>query len=134
MGHETHKRAERAILVGVATREVTLKQAREHLAELGRLAETAGAEVVERVLQRRPSFDSTTLIGEGKVREVAGLVEAHEADLVLFDEDLSGSQIKKLEDMLKVKIMDRSGIILDIFARHARTAESRIQVEVAQLE
>jgi GTPase len=134
MGNETQKGPEKAILVGVATRDVTLKQAREHLAELERLADTAGAVVVEQVLQRRPSFDSSTLIGEGKAKEVAALVEQHEADIVLFDEDLSGSQIKKLEEILKVKIMDRSGIILDIFAKHARTAEAKIQVEVAQLE
>ena len=131
---ETRKGPEKAILVGVATREVTPRQAREHLEELERLAETAGAVVVDRVLQRRPSFDATTMIGEGKAREVAALVEQYEADIVLFDEDLSGSQIKKLEEILKVKIMDRSGIILDIFAKHARTAEAKIQVEVAQLE
>jgi GTP-binding protein HflX len=134
MGISTKKGPEKAILVGVATRDVTLKQAREHLAELERLADTAGAVVVEQVLQRRPGFDTSTLIGEGKAKEVAALVEQHGADLVLFDEDLSGSQIKKLEEILKVKIMDRSGIILDIFAKHARTAEAKIQVEVAQLE
>jgi GTP-binding protein HflX len=134
MGRETAKGPEKAILVGVATRDVTPRQAREHLDELERLAETAGALVVDRVLQRRPGFDTSTLIGEGKAREVAALAEQHGADIVLFDEDLSGSQIKKLEEILKVKIMDRSGIILDIFAKHARTAEAKIQVEVAQLE
>jgi GTP-binding protein HflX len=131
---KTKKSREKAVLVGVATRDVTLRQAKEHLAELERLADTAGAEVVEQVLQRRPSFDSSTLVGEGKAREIAALAEQHEADIVLFDEDLSGSQIKKLESIIKVKIMDRSGIILDIFAKHARTAEAKIQVEVAQLE
>src|SRR5690606_19860358 len=134
MGNETKQEPEKAILVGVATRDVTPKQAREHLAELGRLADTAGAVVIDQVLQRRNTFDTSTLIGEGKAKEVAALVEQHEADLVLFDEDLSGSQIKKLETLIKSKIMDRSGIILDIFAKHARTAEAKIQVEVAQLE
>lgn len=134
MGNETKQEPEKVILVGIATREVTPKQAREHLAELGRLADTAGAVVVDQVLQRRHTFDTSTLIGEGKAKEVAALVEQHEADIVLFDEDLSGSQAKKLETLIKAKIMDRSGIILDIFAKHARTAEAKIQVEVAQLE
>jgi GTPase len=134
MGNETQKGPERAILVGVATRDVTPKQAREHLDELGRLADTAGADIVARVLQRRPALDPSTLIGQGKAQEVAELVKQHEADLVIFDEDLTGSQAKKLESLIKAKILDRSGIILDIFAKHARTAESKIQVEVAQLE
>src|SRR5690606_20785748 len=121
-------------LVGVATRDVTLRQARAHLAELERLADTAGALVVEQVLQRRPTFDSSTLIGERTAKEVAALVERHDAQIVHADADLSGSQIKKLEAIIKVKIMDRSGIILDIFAKHARTSEVKIQVEVAQLE
>lgn len=125
---------EKAVLVGVATRNVTPRQAREHLAELARLADTAGARIVGEVMQRRPSFDPSTLIGEGKAREVAALVEEHQADLVIFDEDLSGSQAKNLEALIKTRILDRSGLILDIFAKHARTAESRIQVEVAQLE
>jgi GTP-binding protein HflX len=131
---DSRKEPEKAILVGVATRDVTARQAREHLEELERLADTAGAVVVDRVLQRRPSFDASTMIGEGKAREIAALAEQLGAGIVLFDEDLSGSQIKKLEEILKVKIMDRSGIILDIFAKHARTAEAKIQVEVAQLE
>jgi GTP-binding protein HflX len=129
-----HKGPEKAVLVGVATRNVTPRQAREHLAELARLADTAGARIVGEVMQRRPAFDPSTLIGEGKAKEVAALVEEHEADLVIFDEDLSGSQAKNLEALIKTKILDRSGLILDIFAKHARTAESRIQVEVAQLE
>ncbi len=134
MGNETLKGPEKAILVGVATRDVTPRQAREHLDELGRLADTAGAVIVDRVLQRRPALDPSTLIGQGKAQEVAALVEQHCADLVIFDEDLTGSQAKKLESLIKTKILDRSGIILDIFAKHARTAESKIQVEVAQLE
>ncbi len=125
---------EKAILVGVATRDTTSKQVKEHLAELGRLADTAGAQVVAEVLQRRIAFDPSTLVGEGKAREIAALVETHKADLVLFDEDLSGSQVKKLEEMIQCKVIDRSGIILDIFAKHAKTAEAMIQVEVAQLQ
>jgi GTP-binding protein HflX len=125
---------EKAILVGVATRAVSVKAAREHMAELGRLADTAGAVVVETTMQRRETLDPATLVGEGKVREIAEMVARHEADLVIFDEDLSGSQVKKLEEKISCKILDRSGIILDIFAKHARTAEAKVQVEVAQLE
>ncbi|MEO7424085.1 MAG: GTPase HflX [Fibrobacteria bacterium] len=125
---------EKAILVGVATRAVSVKMAREHMAELGRLADTAGAVVVETTMQRRETLDPATLVGEGKVNEIAEMVARHGADLVIFDEDLSGSQVKKLETRISCKILDRSGIILDIFAKHARTAEAKVQVEVAQLE
>jgi len=128
------KEREKAILVGVAKNDVSLKRAKEHLAELERLAETAGARVVDRVLQRRATFDPSTLIGEGKAHEVSELVKTHKADLVIFDEDLSGSQAKNLEGVIQAKILDRSGLILDIFARHAHTSEAKIQVEVAQLQ
>jgi GTPase len=128
------KPREKAILVGIATRDVSVKTVKEHLAELGRLAETAGADVVETTMQRMESLNPSTLVGEGKVGEIAGMVERHKADLVIFDEDLSGSQVKKLESAIATKILDRSGIILDIFARHARTAEAKVQVELAQLE
>jgi len=125
---------ERAILVGVATRDIANHVLKEHLDELGRLADTAGAVVVDCLMQRRGQLDPSTLVGEGKVREIGELVKTLEADMVIFDEDLSGSQIKNLEKHIPVKILDRSGIILDIFARHAKTAEAKIQVEVAQLE
>jgi GTP-binding protein HflX len=125
---------EKAILVGVATRAVSAKAVREHMAELGRLADTAGAVVVETTMQRRETMDPATMVGEGKVAEIAEMVARLGADLVIFDEDLSGSQVKKLETKIACKILDRSGIILDIFAKHARTAEAKVQVEVAQLE
>ncbi len=128
------KPREKAILVGVATTSLSAKTIREHLAELGRLADTAGADVVETTMQRRDKFDASTMVGAGKVQEIADLVEQHCADLVIFDEDLSGSQVKKLEAAIATKILDRSGIILDIFAKHAKTAEAKVQVEVAQLE
>ncbi len=128
------KEREKAILVGVAKNDVPLKRAKEHLAELSRLAETAGARVVHEILQRRATFDASTLIGTGKAHEVSELVKTHKADLVIFDEDLSGSQAKNLEAVIQAKILDRSGLILDIFARHAHTAEAKIQVEVAQLQ
>jgi GTP-binding protein HflX len=125
---------EKAILVGVATRETPARIVKEHLAELGRLADTAGAEVVDTTMQRAEGLNPSTLVGEGKVRQIADMVAQHQADLVIFDEDLSGSQVKNLEKVITCKILDRSGIILDIFARHARTAEAKVQVEVAQLE
>ena len=131
---DIRRQREKAILVGVATKSVSIKTAREHMEELGRLADTAGAEVVDSTLQRRESFDPATLVGEGKVQEIAAMVASHQADLVIFDEDLSGSQVKKLESRIPCKILDRSGIILDIFAKHAKTAEAKVQVEVAQLE
>ncbi len=128
------KPREKAVLVGIATNSVSAKTVKEHLAELGRLAATAGADVMETTMQRREKLDPSTLVGEGKVREIADMVERHKADLVIFDEDLNGSQVKNLESVISAKILDRSGIILDIFAKHAKTAEARVQVEVAQLE
>jgi len=129
------KKPEKAVLVGVAVGRVKPWLAEEHLRELQRLAETAEAEVVAVFMQRLASYNPSTLIGEGKVAEVAEAAKNLEADIVIFDEDLSGSQIKNLEEQLPgVKVLDRTGIILDIFARHARTSESRIMVEIAQLE
>jgi GTP-binding protein HflX len=110
-------------------------QAQEHLQELQRLAETAGAKVAEIFLQRVSAFNSATLIGEGKIEEVRLALENHDASLVIFDEDLSGSQVRNLEKRLpEIKVLDRTGLILDIFAKHARTAESRLMVEVAQMQ
>jgi GTP-binding protein HflX len=86
---DTRNGKEKAVLVGVATKSVTIKMAREHMEELGRLADTAGAVVVDTTLQRRETLDPATLVGEGKVKEIAAMVEAHRADLVIFDEDLS---------------------------------------------
>src|SRR4051812_31937302 len=134
MTHSARPNREKAILVGVATRDTPPRIVKEHLAELGRLADTAGADVVDTTMQRAEGLNPSTLVGEGKVRQIAEMVAQHQADLVIFDEDLSGSQVKNLEKVITCKILDRSGIILDIFARHARTAEAKVQVEVAQLE
>jgi len=126
---------ELAILVGVATPKIRPHVATEHLEELQRLAKTAGAEVVQTFLQRVQSYNTATLIGEGKVEEIKAALETHEAGLVIFDEDLSGSQVRNLESRLPgIKVLDRTGIILDIFAKQAVTAESRLMVEVAQLQ
>jgi len=123
------------VLVGVATPKIKPLQAQEHLQELQRLAETAGAKVAEVFIQRVHAFNPATLIGEGKVEEVRLALEKHEAGMVIFDEDLSGSQVRNLEKRLPgIKVLDRTGIILDIFAKRARTAESRLMVEVAQMQ
>lgn len=126
---------EKTILVGIATSKIKLWQAEEHLQELFRLAETAKAEVVQTFIQRLVAFNPATLIGDGKLLEIKEALEAHEAKMVIFDEELSGSQIKNLENKLPgIKVLDRTGLILDIFAKQAQTSESRLMVEVAQLE
>jgi GTP-binding protein HflX len=125
-------RSEKAVLVGVL---LDGSSAAEHpLGELAGLAETAGAVVVAEVTQRRDSPDQTTYLGKGKVADVAALVRHHDADAVIFDNDLSPAQTRNLERALEVKVLDRSEVILDIFAARARTYEARLAVELAQLE
>ena len=104
------------------------------LEELEGLATTAGTRVVCGMTQRRESADATTFLGSGKVEELAGLVETHAADVVIFDNDLSPGQTRNLEKAIGVKVIDRTELILDIFATHARTYEARLAVELAQLE
>ena len=104
------------------------------LAEIAGLATTAGTEIVGELIQRRQSMAAATAIGKGKVDELAMLVENHEADVVVFDNDLSPAQTRNLEKASKVKVIDRTELILDIFASNARTLESRLAVELAQLE
>lgn len=107
--------------------------ASESLEELAALAESAGAVVVEKILQTRPSLDPATLVGAGKVEEIRALAESLEADLVIFDHELTGTAQRNLENRLGVKVLDRTQLILDIFARRARTREGQLQVELAQL-
>ncbi len=130
----TAPRPERAILVGVATRVMPRKHVDENLDELQQLAESAGAVVVERMVQERSVIEPATFIGSGKVQELAETSELYQADLIVFDDDLTPVQVRNLERTLKCKIVDRSGIILDIFASRARTSEAKTQVELAQLE
>ncbi|MFC1569210.1 GTPase HflX [bacterium] len=120
--------------MGVLCGEMTRLEAQEHLVELAMLADTAGAQVVETILQERRKIDPATVIGMGKVREVAQACENHEATVVIFDDELSPAQVKNLEKEFKRKVLDRSGLILDIFAKRARTREAQTQVELAQLE
>jgi len=106
----------------------------ESLAEFRELLISAGGEVAAELLQRRPKPDPATLIGSGKVEEIAGVAASTHADLVLFDHDLSPTQLRNLEAALPCRVLDRTQLILDIFARHARTREGQLQVELAQLE
>jgi GTPase len=125
-------RVERAYLVGVNLPGGS--GAHDHLDELAQLAATAGAEVVGRTVQGRNRVDITTYIGEGKVTELKEICEKWAVNLVIFDDDLSPAQGKNLEKLLNVRVIDRSELILDIFARHAKTQQAKIQVELAQLE
>ncbi len=104
------------------------------LAEFEELARSAGAEVSATIIQRRPRPDAATLVGTGKIEEIEGVVASSEADIVLFDHDLTPSQMRNLEARLPARVIDRTQLILDIFARHARTREGQLQVELAQLE
>ena len=123
---------ERVVLVGVWT-EGTIKDAENSLAELTALAETAGSEVLEGLIQRRDKPDPATYIGSGKVIELKQVVQSTGADTVVCDGELSPSQLRQLEDNLKVKVVDRTALILDIFAQHAKSKEGKAQVELAQI-
>jgi GTP-binding protein HflX len=124
--------SESAILVGV---ELPDHQAgRDNLDELAGLVETAGAEVVGRLTQKRQVPDQTTYLGKGKVEQLELMVRATDADAVVFDNNLSGAQVRNLERELGVKVLDRTEVILDIFSTRARTHEARLAVELAQLE
>ncbi len=125
---------DRAILVGAPEREGDPRVAEEHLEELGRLTDTAGGRVVGTLVQRLERPHPRFYIGEGKAEDLRKLVRGTEADLVIFDEELSPAQGKNLEDLLEVRVMDRSELILDIFATRARSSEAKMQVELAQLE
>ena len=132
-------RNERAVLVGHARGSQAGHAAeREHLdrslEELALLADTAGATVADVLVQRRGTIHPATFLGKGKVEELKALVAVRDAELVIFDDDLSPAQVKNLEKALERKVVDRSELILDIFAKRARTRESRLQVELAQLE
>lgn len=130
---ELSVRLERAILVAVALPDKPFPPG-DPLEELRGLAETAGARVVDAVTQKRQDIQPGTYIGAGKVKELVDRCETHKADVIIFDNDLSPSQIRALEQATQCKVLDRSELILDIFASRARTAESRLQVELAQLE
>ena len=126
-------RLERVLLVGVWT-SGTLPQAERSLKELALLAETAGSQVVDGVIQRRDAPDPATYVGSGKAKELRQLVVATGADTVICDGELSPGQLRTLEDIVKVKVVDRTWLILDIFAQHARSREGKAQVSLAQMQ
>lgn len=126
-------RLERVILVGLAI-DQSMAAAEESLRELAALAETAGSAVLDGVLQRRDLPDPVTYLGAGKARELADLVTALDADTVIVDSELAPSQRRALEDVVDAKVIDRTALILDIFAQHAKSREGKAQVELAQLE
>ncbi|MDP9092788.1 MAG: GTPase HflX [Actinomycetota bacterium] len=126
-------RLERVVLVGVWTTG-TLVEAENSLAELARLAETAGSLVLDGLIQRRDRPDPATYIGSGKAKQLRDIVEAEAADTVICDGELTPGQLRQLEEVVKVKVVDRTALILDIFAQHARSKEGKAQVELAQMQ
>jgi GTPase len=128
------KENERTVLVGVMQKEQKEHEVKEYLDELQFLAETAGAITVKRFYQKLPHPDSKTFVGKGKLEEIAGYVKDKDIDMLIFDDELTGSQITNIEKATGVKTIDRSDLILDIFARHAKTAQARAQVELAQYQ
>ncbi|MFI5196385.1 MAG: GTPase HflX [Chitinophagales bacterium] len=125
---------EKAVLVGLVHNEQTETQMKEYLAELAFLAETAGAVAVKTFMQKLPKPDSKTFVGKGKIAEIKEYVQAKGINLVIFDDELTGSQIGNITDEIGVKTIDRSDLILDIFASRAKTAQAKVQVELAQYQ
>lgn len=125
---------EKAVLVGLVTQSQNEEKAKEYLSELAFLAETAGATTVKTFLQRMECPNSRTFVGKGKLEEIRQYVEENAVELVIFDDDLSSKQVQNIEGELKVKILDRTNLILDIFAKRAQTATARTQVELAQYQ
>lgn len=131
---ETKRKKERAVLVGVVIPDVQTEQAREYLDELAFLADTAGITSLKTFTQRLPQPDARTFVGKGKLEEIKEFVTLEEVDTVIFDDELSPSQIRNLEKYLKCHILDRSNLILDIFASRAQTAQAKTQVQLARYE
>lgn len=126
---------EKAVLVGLIHKNQSEQQLKEYLQELAFLAETAGATAVKTFYQKLPHPDSKTFIGKGKLEEIADYIRSKgEVEIAIFDDELTGSQIGNIEKVLKVKVLDRSDLILDIFASRAKTAQAKAQVELAQYQ
>ncbi|MCH7770896.1 MAG: GTPase HflX [Bacteroidetes bacterium] len=128
------KTKEKAMLVALNTKDRSKYLVEEHLSELEELADTAGADTIFKIVQSRSRFDPAYYIGKGKAEELAQLVELNDIALVIFDDDLTSVQVRNLEKLFNRKIIDRSGLILDIFALRAKTKEAKTQVELAQLQ
>jgi GTP-binding protein HflX len=131
MAEATNKK-ETAVLIGVIRKNQEFRDVLDYLDELDFLADTAGAETMARFLQRIDSRDPATLIGKGKMEEIQAYVEENEIDMLVFDDDLTPTQLRNIEGFFKRKILDRTNLILDIFARRAQTAYAKVQVELAQ--
>ena len=126
--------AETAVLVGVITQEQNEEKVNEYLDELAFLADTAGAVAVKRFTQKMDRPNGATFLGAGKIQEVATFVEENSIDLVIFDDELTPTQLRNIEKMFKARVLDRTNLILDIFAQRARTAHAKVQVELAQYQ
>ena len=131
---DTSVQKEKVVIVGIVTARQDEKQVKEYLDELEFLVDTSGAEVWERFSQRLDSPHPGTYIGSGKLQEIADFVKVHDIDAVIFDDELSATQIRNIEPALNCKILDRTNLILDIFAKRAQTAHSKTQVELAQCQ
>lgn len=131
---ETKAVVENAVLVGVATRDQDVEQTKEYLDELAFLVETAGGSSLKRFIQKLDYPDPRTYVGKGKLIEIASWIKENRVDMAVFDDELSPSQIRNIEKELNCRILDRNNLILDIFARRARTSNARTQVELAQYE
>ena len=132
--YETAKPQETAVLVAVPSYRQTDEQTKEYLDELAFLTETAGAQTVKRFIQKLDKPDIRTFVGSGKLEEIKAYIKEHNIDMVIFDDDLTPSQVRNIERELQVKIVDRSLLILDIFALRAKTAQAHAQVEMAQYQ
>ena len=132
--YDTAIKPERAILVGIITPGQSDAQTREYLEELEFLVATAGGETIHRFTQRMQRPDRATFVGTGKLEEIKDYIKAEEIDIVVFDDELSPSQLRNIENELQIKILDRSNLILDIFAKRAQTSQAKTQVELAQLQ
>jgi GTP-binding protein HflX len=130
----SQKELEKVVLVSVKTPDLSIQQVNEYLDELAFLAETAGAIPFERFTQNLPMPDSKTYVGSGKLQEIIDFMKVHEIQTIIFDDELSPSQLRNLERELKVLVLDRTNLILDIFARRAQTAHAKTQVELAQYQ
>lgn len=133
-GYLTKKEQEKAVLVGIINREQSDKEVREYLDELKFLTETAGAKTLKIFTQKIDNPNTKTFVGSGKINDIRDYVQGNEIDLVIFDDELSPSQLRNIEKILEVRILDRTNLILDIFAKRARTASSKAQVELAQYQ
>lgn len=140
-GNESRERREKVVLVGLASSNARVAEAEASLDELALLADTAGGEAVDRVVQVRDAPDPATYVGKGKAKEIVERAKALKADAIIFDDELAPAQGRNLEDLAEVnplapnplKIIDRTGLILDVFAQHAHSAEGKLQVELAQI-